>query len=145
LVDTRQWLRGHEDCAAVDGEGRGRVSKVADRTWEFLRWDDEWTRVIAMDATTLVLASGEAVWWRRCELADCADGCGTCRREGTWLPSTSVRVRYSVPIRDPEGSLVPMPWRKGYLDGLAQDMGHPEVTARIRDAQAAERQRGAIR
>ncbi len=122
----------------------------ADRTWEFLRWNGEWIGISAMSATVIVLKSGEGFSWRRCAPPTCPDKrswreCADCTRAGAWLPSTTVQVRYSVPIRDPEGSLVPMPWRKGYLDGLAQDMGHPEVTDRIRNAQAAARQERATR
>lgn len=56
---------------------------------------------------------------------------------GTSMPCLRARMRYTVPVRDPEGSLVPMEWRPagvGKLPMLAQDMGHPELAGEIRRA-----------
>ena len=56
---------------------------------------------------------------------------------GTSLPCLRSKLRYTVPVRDPKGTLVPMEWRPagvGKLPMLAQDMGHPEVAEGIRRA-----------
>jgi len=95
--------------------------KPAERTWEIL-WQDEWVVVVAMDACTIVLANGYGVGWEA--------------TPGSSLPHADLRTRYTVPIRDPEGNLVPMAWRPGKRDlvMLAQDMGHVEVGEAIRRA-----------
>ena len=93
--------------------------KPAQRTWELL-WQGEWTRIIGMDATAIVLASGHGVAWET--------------QFGSGRPRGGLRTRYTVPVRDPEGSLVPMAWRPGQSDLvlLAQDLAGEEVAQTIR-------------
>lgn len=74
-----------------------------------------------MDADVVVLASGHGIAWHL---------------DGGFLPDSRVRVRYTCPVRDPEGSLVPMPWKPGGLVRLAQDMGRPDLAQEIRRAQS---------
>jgi len=106
------------------------MESPADRTWELLRWDGEWLEVIGMDDMVIVLASGEGMVWRRGQH-------GMTPRPA--VPDERLRLRYTVPVRDPEGSLVPMAWRPASgakLPILAQDMGKPELGQEIRRAQS---------
>ena len=88
-----------------------------------LRWNDEWVQVVALSANALVLATGEGVSWRRDP---------SLPLEISAAPDSRVRLRYTCPVRDPEGTLVPMAWRPGGVVRLAQDMGHPEIAEAIR-------------
>ena len=93
--------------------------KAAERRWEWRRWDSEWVEIIALDAEIVVLKSGHGVYWNE---------------KGDYVPSTRVQVRYTCPLVDPEGNQVWMPWRSGHMPMLAQDMGHPEIAQKIREA-----------
>ena len=93
--------------------------KPADRTWEMF-FLGEWVRIKAMGETLILLETGMGVLW--------------ATEPGSSLPAPGIKTRYTVPVPDPEGSLVPMPWRAGKPDlvMLAQDSGHPEVGEAIR-------------
>ena len=107
--------------------------RPADRTWELERWDGQWCRIIAMDAETVVIR----------EYAPAKEGEPLAQHgilwcePGTFMSCLRARLRYTVPVPDPEGSLVPMEWRPagiGKLPMLAMDMDHPEVAEGIRRA-----------
>ena len=99
---------------------------VPGRRWEFLDWGDEWVAVLQMSAWALVLANGFGVVWRAAEYGG-----------SSWMPDVRLRLRYTVPFGDGE-----MPWRETDwrdLPLLAQDMGHGEWMAPMRDAMSEAR------
>ena len=108
--------------------------KAADRRWELKTWKAEWVEIIAADATTLVLASGQGIWWRSCVPENCGVPCSACMDSRTWRPREGLELRYTCPVKDPEGSLVWMEHRPGGMVLLLQDMEHVGEAESVRQA-----------
>lgn len=93
-------------------------TRPADRVWECMP-GNAWQRVLGVDETCLILASGIRVVWRL-GVED--------------VPNRHLRLRYTVAVKG-----VWMAWREGAMDLLTQDFDRPDLTKRIRNALAGQR------